>query len=189
VLTHREDTAWRVLQAFERWAEPYSPPWARLAIHRARAMLATGSEAEGEYQAALALASTRRFEVARTRLAYGEWLRRLRRRAEARDQLRAALETFEEMGARPWSERTRAELLATGDTIPGREPEAIEQLTPQELQIVRLAALGLSNREIGAQLFLSPRTIGFHLYKVFPKLGIASRADLRRLRLETEAAS
>jgi DNA-binding CsgD family transcriptional regulator len=189
VLTNREDIAWHVLRSLERWAEPGSPPWARLTIHRTRAMLSTGSAAEAHFEAALAAASVRRFPVARTRLAYGEWLRRERRKTEARAQLRAALEAFDDLGARPWSDRARAELRATGETIPRRGPEAIEQLTPQELQIARLAASGLSNREIGAQLFLSPRTVGFHLYKVFPKLGIASRGDLRRVRLEADLAS
>ena len=125
------------------------------------------------------------FERARTDLLHGEWLRRARRRSEARGPLRAAADAFAELGALPWAERARAELRATGETraAPGPAPDLLAELTPQELQVVRLAATGLSNRDIAAQLFLSPRTVGYHLYKAFPKLGVASRAQLVRLDL------
>ncbi len=111
---------------------------------------------------------------------FGEFLRRERRRGDARDQLRSALETFERLRAEPWAERTRTELRATGETARKRDPSTLHDLTPQELQIARLVAEGLSNKEAAAQLFLSPRTVEYHLRKVFTKLGIGSRADLIR---------
>jgi DNA-binding NarL/FixJ family response regulator len=125
------------------------------------------------------------FDEARTRLVYGEWLRRQQRRIEARAQLTAALEAFDRLGAAAWSARTAAELRATGASLPDRSQagDALDALTPQELQVVRLAVTGASNRDIGAQLFLSPRTVASHLYKAFPKLGISSRAELARLEL------
>lgn len=113
---------------------------------------------------------------------YGEWLRRVRRRADARTQLRAALDVFDRLGARPWAERARGELRAAGESRTAtRSPDLLDQLTAQELQVVRLASAGLSNRAIGAQLFLSPRTVGYHLYKAYPKLGVTTRAELARL--------
>ena len=117
---------------------------------------------------------------ARTELLYGEWLRRERRRADARVHLRAAIDIFRRLGAVPWAERAEAELRATGETARKRDASAVDQLTPQELQIARLVTDGLTNREIAAQLFLSPRTIDYHLHKVFTKLGIASRTELMR---------
>ncbi|MFI6925132.1 LuxR C-terminal-related transcriptional regulator [Nonomuraea spiralis] len=104
--------------------------------------------------------------------------------SSARPHLRAALETFERLGARPWAERARTELRAAGDTSALAAPDtALAALSPQELQIVRLAAKGLTNREIGAQLFLSPKTVSYHLYRAFPKLNVASRAQLAGLDL------
>jgi DNA-binding CsgD family transcriptional regulator len=118
---------------------------------------------------------------ARTLLLLGEHLRRERRRVEARSQLRTATELFEQLGAAPWEERARAELRATGETARKREPSTLTQLTPQQLHIVRLVAEGATNKEVAAQLFLSPRTVDHHLRNVFAKLGIASRAELIRL--------
>ncbi len=189
ILTGRTGLATHVLGQFTRWAQPCSAPWTRLVIHRSRAMLGGGAEAEREFQAALAVpgAELRRFPYARTQLLYGEWLRRNRRRREARAQLRPALNTLTSIGATPWADRARAEVRASGETIRSGGNAAFDALTPQELQITRLAARGLSNREIGAQLFLSPRTVGFHLYNAFPKLGVASRSDLRQLQLEDAA--
>jgi DNA-binding CsgD family transcriptional regulator len=117
---------------------------------------------------------------ARTELLYGEWLRRERRRIDARGHLRTALEVFRALGAVPWAERAEAELRATGETARKRDTSAVEQLTPQELQIAGLVAEGLTNKEIAAQLFLSPRTVDYHLRKVFTKLGITSRSELIR---------
>lgn len=134
------------------------------------------------YLAALILheADPRPFEQGRTLLLYGEWLRRRRRKADARPRLAAALGIFESLGARQWAARATGELEATD---PHRTPEdAIGQgLTPQERQIVKLAAAGLSNKGIAARLFLSPRTVGYHLNKAYPKLGVASRRELAAL--------
>ena len=120
------------------------------------------------------------FHRARNQLLYGEWLRRERKRTEARVHLRAASELFRVLGAAPWEERAAAELRASGETARKRDPSTLDQLTPQELQIADLVAEGLTNREIATQLFLSPRTIEYHLRKVFGKLGIASRSELIR---------
>ena len=117
---------------------------------------------------------------ARTELLYGEWLRRERRRTDSRVHLRAALDSFRTMGAVPWAERAEAELRASGETARKRDLSTAGQLTPQELQIARLVTGGLTNKEIAAQLYLSPRTVDYHLRKVFTKLGITSRTELVR---------
>ncbi|MER7684720.1 AAA family ATPase [Streptomyces sp. NPDC097610] len=153
-------------------------------VHRAEALLAEPDDAERHFTAALADPAGDQwpFERAQVRLDYAEWLRRRRRAVEARPQLAAALEVFERLGTRPWTDRTRAELRAAGVTqasTPAGSPDSLAELTPQQLQIARLAAAGLTNREIGERIFLSPRTVGFHLYRIFPKLGITSRAQLR----------
>ncbi|WP_028063673.1 ATP-binding protein [Solirubrobacter soli] len=116
---------------------------------------------------------------ARLLLAYGAWLRRRRRLADSRGPLRAAREAFDALGAVRWGERARQELRASGETSRRRTPDAWDELTPQELQIAQMAAAGLTNREIGERLYLSHRTIGSHLYRIFPKLGVTSRAELR----------
>ncbi|MFB4269700.1 LuxR C-terminal-related transcriptional regulator [Nonomuraea sp. GTA35] len=183
----RLDQPARAAAAFARydaWAQASGRPWAAAVAHRCRALLAPRQQAEQHYEAALAPAPSagRPFEQARTRLLYGEWLRRARRRADAGTQLRAALHGFVELGAEPWAERARSELAATGihaaEPGPPAASAALSTLTSQELQVVRLASTGATNRQIGAQLFLSPRTVGFHLYKAYPKLGISSRAEL-----------
>ncbi|TDD14593.1 LuxR family transcriptional regulator [Nonomuraea diastatica] len=169
---------------FDAWAAASGRPWAAAVAHRCHALLAPRDQAEAHFDSALALHSRggRPFERARTQLMYGEWLRRARRRADAGAQLSAALTGFTAMGAAPWAERARTELAATGvpATAPARRADTapLDTLTPQELQVVRLAATGATNRQIGAQLFLSPRTVGFHLYKAYPKLGVSSRAEL-----------
>src|SRR4051812_15436943 len=119
--------------------------------------------------------------LARARLLYGEWLRRENRRVDAREQLRAADEIFSEIGAQGFSERARRELLATGETARTRTDDARGVLTSQEAHIARLARDGLSNPEIGSQLFISPRTVQYHLRKVFLKLDIGSRNQLSRV--------
>ena len=148
---------------------------------RCRALLSEDEEAEGLYREAVErLGQTRmRMELARAHLVYGEWLRRENRRVDARAQLRAAFEMFTNFGADAFAERTRRELLATGEKARKRSDETRGQLTAQEEQIARLAADGQTNQEIGAQLFLSPRTIEWHLHKVFTKLGVGSRMQLR----------
>jgi DNA-binding CsgD family transcriptional regulator len=175
------------LRGFERWAGRAGQPWIDALVLRCRALLAPDPEAGDLYAAALDAhqRDDRPFERARTQILYGEWLRRARRKTDARTQLRAALEIFGRLGAEPWSGRATTELQATGVTTPPGQglhgPGALGNLTPQELQIVRLAAQGLSNRDIAAQLFLSPRTVGYHLYKAYPKLGVAARSELPAL--------
>jgi len=120
------------------------------------------------------------FERARTQLCFGEHLRRHGRRRDSRIHLGAALEVFEASGARPWAERARSELRASGLTLQRREPAAQEQLTQQELQVARLVAEGKTNREVAATLFLSPKTIEFHLTHIYRKLDIHSRSELVR---------
>jgi DNA-binding CsgD family transcriptional regulator/tetratricopeptide (TPR) repeat protein len=148
---------------------------------RSRALLANGEAAERLYREAIdRLGRTRlRPDFARARLLYGEWLRRENRRVDAREQLRDAHEAFVSMGADAFAERARHELLATGEKVRGRRDDTRDELTPQEEQIARLARDGMTNPEIGAQLFLSPRTVEWHLRKVFTKLGISSRRQLR----------
>jgi ATP/maltotriose-dependent transcriptional regulator MalT len=120
-----------------------------------------------------------RYDRARIQLAYGERLRRMQNSIGARTHLTAALETFERLGARPWAERAGAELRASGRTRSRAGADARDELTPQEFEVATLAATGLSNKQIAERLFLSPRTVEFHLHRVFPKLGITSRAALR----------
>jgi len=173
------------LARFERWAEWDKRTWTLATAARCRALITQGEAAERHYQTALAVEGIglRPFDLARTELLYGQWLRRARRRADARPHLRAALEIFDQLGAVPWIDQASVELRASGETARKRDPSTLKQLTPQELQIARLAAGGLSNREIAAGLFLSPHTVGYHLHKIYAKLGVASRAGLRRLDL------
>jgi DNA-binding CsgD family transcriptional regulator len=180
------DQAQTLLDRFQGWADHAGQSWAVAVAHRCQALVHPGQDAEEQYTAALTLhADGRRpFEHARTRLAYGRWLRRHRRRTHARTQLRAACAIFDRLGAVPWAKQARTELRAAGEAArPAARPDPLACLTPQELQVVRLAATGASNRDIAAQLFLSPRTVGYHLYKAFPKLGITSRHELYRLDL------
>jgi DNA-binding CsgD family transcriptional regulator len=158
-------------------------PEARALALRSQALLADGGTADSLYQEALRLhaATERPLDRARTALLYGEYLRRERRRVEAREPLRTALETFERLGAVPWAERARRELRATGETARKRDPGAFDQLTRQELQVVRAISQGATNREAAAQLIVSPRTIDHHLRSVFAKLGISSRSELIRM--------
>ena len=120
-----------------------------------------------------------RAELARAHLLFGEWLRRENRRVDARTELALAYEMFASMGMEAFAERTRRELLATGAAVRPRTAGAVDQLTNQEALIARLARDGLSNSEIGAQLFISTRTVEWHLHKIFAKLGVASRWQLR----------
>ena len=129
------------------------------------------------------------FERARTELAYGEFLRRAQRRSEARVQLRDAVATFEGLNTPLWADRARAELEATGITARKRDPSTLDTLTPQELRIAKLVAGGASNREVAAQLFLSPKTVEYHLRKVFLKLGVSSRVELARQPLPAAAST
>ncbi len=180
----RSGHAERATAALERFAElarASGTDWALGVEARSRALLGDGAEAEAGYREALAhLGRTRlRVMLARTHLVYGEWLRREGRRVDARAELRLAHAMFEEMGYEPYAERARRELIATGEKVRRRSAETRDTLTPQEEQIARLAREGLSNPEIGARLFISARTVEWHLRKVFTKLGITSRRQLR----------
>jgi DNA-binding NarL/FixJ family response regulator len=156
--------------------------WGRGVQARCRALVSEGESAERLHREAIErLARTRRRpELARTHLLYGEWLRRENRRSEARVQLRAAHEMLGAIGMAAFAERARHELAATGESARKRTVEASDTLTAQEALIARLAVDGRTNAEIGAQLFLSARTVEWHLRKVFGKLGVTSRRQLRR---------
>ena len=156
------------------------PPILRLSLACARPLLAAEDQAEHLFTSALAedLAGYP-FLRARTLFSFGRWLRRRRRSAESRSPLRDGVALFDALGAAAWSKRARQELRATGEKVGRRAPDLRDRLTAQELQIAQLAAEGLSNRQIAERLFLSPRTVGGHLYRIFPKLQITARAQLR----------
>jgi ATP/maltotriose-dependent transcriptional regulator MalT len=171
--------------ALERLCERTQAAGTELALGfeaRSRALLSDGEAAERLYREAIKrLGGTRmRPALVRAHLLYGEWLRRENRRADAREQLRTAYDRLTAMGMQAFAERARRELLATGETVRKRTVQARYELTVQELQIARLAGDGLSNSDIAAQLFLSARTVEWHLRKVFSKLGIGSRRELGR---------
>jgi DNA-binding CsgD family transcriptional regulator len=185
----RPEVARPALAAYEASAARVNMPWAWPRLASCRALLAEGAEATRHFEDALRLAADARpFDLARIHLLYGEHLRRERRRSDSRVHFRAALEGFEQLDADPWAERARTELRASGETARRRDPSTTAQLTPQELQIARLVADGLSNKEVAAQLFLSPRTIDSHLRNVFSKLDIGSRTQLARLPLGLDPA-
>src|SRR6266704_3625793 len=172
------------LDRFRAWTRQAGQRGTEALAERCQALLGADQDAEQHYLAALKL-HDESFEQARTQLLYGAWLRRARRKAQARTQLRAAADYLDRTGAAPWADRARAELSATGVTTPRPSRTGLPRLTPQELQVARLAAQGLSNRDIAAQLFLSPRTVGYHLYKAYPKLGVTSRSQLDPQALQT----
>jgi DNA-binding CsgD family transcriptional regulator len=185
------ETATEALDRLQAYTAVSDSDWAAGLLARCRGLVADGADAEPAYREAdERLGRTRlRFEHARTRLVYGEWLRRERRRADARSQLKAAFEDFAAMGADGFAERTRHELLATGEKVRKRSVDTITDLTPQEEQIARMARAGRTNPEIGAELYLSARTVEWHLRKVFAKLGISSRRELRHALPPRPAAS
>jgi DNA-binding CsgD family transcriptional regulator len=161
--------------------EPSGSEWAIGIQTRSLALLTDGTAAEDLYREAIDRLSrtTIRPELGRAHLLYGEWLRRENRRVDAREHLRSAHEMFTTMGIHGFAERTRHELLATGESVRKRAVNTFDEFTPQEEHIARLAAEGRTNPEIGAQLFISPRTVEWHLRKVFTKLGVTSRRQLR----------
>ncbi|MEU6786235.1 AAA family ATPase [Nonomuraea angiospora] len=177
------EAARAALEAYERWSAQAGTAESRALLTRCRALVGAGPKKElpeKELEEALRLHANP-YEAARTALLLGERLRRAHRPGEARPHLRAALETFRRAGAEPWARRAHGELRAAGESAePARGP-ALDVLTPQELRIAGLVADGLSSKEIAAQLFLSPRTVEYHLYKIYPKLGIGTRTDLARL--------
>jgi DNA-binding CsgD family transcriptional regulator len=168
-----------ILDELETLAQRTPSPTLHDGLVYARAVLAQDDAAEWLYNAALGSdLRYRPFDHARLQLAYGAWLRRQRRVSESRGPLRAARQVFDALACLPWGERARQELRATGEQSRPRVPGARDRLSPQELQIAQMAADGLTNREIGEKLYLSHRTIGSHLYRIFPKLDITSRAQL-----------
>jgi DNA-binding CsgD family transcriptional regulator len=174
------------LPSLAGWAKHTATPPARALLLRCEALLAHGTDAGERFEAALAVDGCSPYERARTQLAYGQWLRRHRRPGSARSQLTQALAGFDRTGAHGWRQPVQVEFTALGEPVPDAPPPAgagAGLLTPQELQVVRRAAAGLSNREIAAELFLSPRTVGYHLYKAYPKLGVGRRSQLGQLDL------
>jgi DNA-binding CsgD family transcriptional regulator len=168
------------LHEWEAVASATGAPHLDVQLRYAKAVLAEEGNAEPLFESAMgAGADGWPFYAARAQLAYGAWLRRQHRMADSRAPLREAAQSFEALGLLRLAERALRELRASGETPRRRVPEAWAQLTPQELQIAELAAEGLSNREIGERLYLSHRTVGSHLYRLFPKLGVTSRTQLR----------
>ncbi|MGH2801705.1 MAG: LuxR C-terminal-related transcriptional regulator, partial [Thermoleophilaceae bacterium] len=181
----RRGDAEAALASFEQQALHSGGPWGRAASARCHGLLAGDDELEVLFREALALHETP-FETARTELCFGERLRRAGRRVEARAQLHSALEVFDRLGAQPWAERARAELRASGERLQRRAPAATERLTPAELQVALTVAGGATNREAATTLFLSPKTIEFHLRNIYRKLGVRSRTELVRIVLTGE---
>jgi DNA-binding CsgD family transcriptional regulator len=178
----RDEQAHGAAAVFMASARAKGQPWSLARALRCQGLVAADGDFPSLFEEALRLHEQTPdvFEAARTRLAYGERLRRARNRVLAREQLRAAADAFERLDARPWAERARGELAATGETRRRQDPSTIEELTPQELQIALLLAAGRTTREAAAALFLSPKTIEYHLRHVYQKLGIHSREQLEQ---------
>jgi len=176
----RDDAAARVAVDFVAQARAKGQPWALARAARCSGLLAQPHELEACFEEALLLheRTPDGFENARTRLAYGARLRRARKRVRGREQLRAALEIFERLGAEPWADQASAELAATGETSRRRDVSTLDELTPQEFHIARLLADGMTTREAAAAIFVSPKTVEYHLRHVYDKLGIHSRDEL-----------
>jgi DNA-binding CsgD family transcriptional regulator len=177
VHTGRRADAERALATFQRQVEGTPGTWSMAAAARCRGLLEDDFEPAFATAFALHERTTMPFERARTQLCYGERLRRAKRRSEARGQLHAALDVFEQLGAGSWVNRARNELRATGESV-RRERPAIDALTLQELQVALKVAEGATNKEVGAALFLSPKTVEAHLSRVYGKLGLRSRTEL-----------
>ena len=177
----RRPEAAKIAGEFENEADAKAQPWALARAARCRALLADDGESDRHFDTALALhgQTADAFETGRTQLAYGARLRRERQRLRAREQLRAAMDVFDHLGADPWSEMARAELAATGETARRRNVTTLNDLTPQELGIALSLAEGRTTRETAAALFLSPKTIEYHLRNVYRKLSIGSRSELK----------
>jgi len=181
VRSGKTDAAMEALDRLAQTTRPCGTDWALGTEARCRALLSAGDSAEDLYREAITRLERSRVRpaLARAHLLYGEWLRREKRRVDARAQLRTAHDMLSEMGIEAFAERARRELLATGAKARKRTVATRDDLTAHERQIARLAAERLTNAEIGAQLFLSPRTVEWHLRKVFLKLGVSSRRELR----------
>jgi len=180
VFSGNAEAAIGVVEEMERVSAPMPVPWVETMLHYGKALLAAPDDAERFFLQGLGPAAKNwPFLRGRVLLAYGGWLRRQRRSANARAPLREARDIFDALGASPWSDRARAELRASGESSRRRIEHMWERLTPQELHIAQLATEGLSNKEIGAKLFLSHRTVGYHLHRIYSKTGITSRSGLR----------
>jgi signal transduction histidine kinase len=189
VLAGREDDARAAAKAFDGFAQPGAPTWAMALAARCRGLLSDDGAAGFEEALRLHAQGDRPFERARTELLFGECLGRQGRRTESREQLRAALATFEQVGANGWADRARAALRASGEAAEPGDSSSLSRLTSQELQIARLVSQGLSNREVAARLFLSPRTVDAQVRNIFASLGIASRVELTQFELAPEISS
>lgn len=189
VQARHPDVLERVVARAEEFGSATGAAWAVALAEHGRALGSEGAAAEEHFRTALEVgASTMRpLQRARTELAFGEFLRRARRRVDSRTHLRAALVAFEELGAASWADRAAEELRASGEASRRREASPPAAMTPQELQVARLVQQGLSNREVAARLFVSPRTVDFHLRNVFSKLGISSRGGLLQVDLDSAA--
>jgi DNA-binding CsgD family transcriptional regulator len=175
---HSRD-ARNVIDEMERVSAPNPVPWVETMLCYSKALVATNEDAERSFLKGLGPAAKNwPFLRGRLLLGYGAWLRRQRRSADARAPLRQARDVFDALGASPWSDRAREELRASGESSLRRTEQVWENLTPQELHIAQLAAKGHSNKIIGARLYLSHRTVGYHLQRVFSKIGITSRTGL-----------
>ncbi|WP_426409715.1 helix-turn-helix transcriptional regulator [Bradyrhizobium ganzhouense] len=179
VYSDRSQAARSMIEEIERASAPKPVPWVETMLSYGKALLATNEDAERFFLRGLGLAAKNwPFLRGRLLLGYGAWLRRQRRPADARAPLREARDLFDALGASPWSNRAREELRAAGEASLRRTEQIWEKLTPQELHIAQLAAQGLSNKVIGARLYLSHRTVGYHLHHVFSKTGVTSRSGL-----------
>jgi ATP/maltotriose-dependent transcriptional regulator MalT len=177
----RNDEARRMMTQLEVLGKRTPAPLVHIGLRFARPLLANDSKVQDLFESALNAEPRWPFDFARLEMSYGGWLRRQRRITESRPHLRAARDMFDALGVQPWADKARAELRASGERMAEPVRAAPRQpLSPQELQIAQMAASGLSNRQIADRLFLSHRTVGAHLYRVFPKLGIVSRSELGR---------
>ncbi|MEZ2126483.1 MULTISPECIES: AAA family ATPase [unclassified Sinorhizobium] len=182
VFSGNAEAAREVIEEMERVSAPSPVPWVEAMLHYGKALLAAPADAERFFLQGLGPVAKRwPFLRGRLLLAYGGWLRRQRRSVDARAPLREARDIFDALGALPWSDRAREELRASGEASRRRTDYAWEMLTPQELHIAQLAAEGLSNKEIGSRLYLSHRTVGYHLHRIFSKTGVTSRSGLRSI--------
>ena len=175
----RETDVTDAVDRFAAWAAASGQPTAVASVARCRGLMDDPNALELLTKAAETFrAAHSPYEEARTELVLGEMLRRRRMRGEARKLLRAAFATFDRLGARPWADRAAAELRAAGEQVQRDGLDGVQQLTSQELQIIRHVCDGASNRDIAGQLFISPRTVEYHLYNAYPKLGVSSRTQL-----------
>jgi RNA polymerase sigma factor (sigma-70 family) len=180
--TGRPERAAQAVESLSESTRGSDTPWAHGVEARSRALEADGGTAESLYRDAIEWLEPTpiRVDLARTHLLYGEWLRREGRRVDARAELRTAHELFSDFGMEGFAERARVELEATGEHVRTRAPRAVDQLTAQEAQVVRLAAEGYTNRQIAEHLFISPKTVEYHLKKAYRKLDVTSRTQLAR---------